>query len=72
MSVHVDFAKIIQGKLGLFKTVPITFIAAISSFSILGHEKFTKVICIVYSFDLVKCGCPTEYCYCFVVYFYVI
>ena len=50
ISVHADFAKIIQDKLGLFKAVPITFIAVISSFSILGHEKLVKVICIVCSF----------------------
>ena len=58
ISVHVDFAKIIQGKLGLFKAVPITFIAMISSFSILGHakENFIKLICIVCSFHLVKCA----------------
>ena len=32
----------------------ITFIAVMSSCSILHHEKFTKVICIVCSFHLVK------------------
>ena len=37
INVHVDFAKIIQGKLGLFKAAPITFISMISSFSFLGH-----------------------------------
>ena len=42
--------------MGLFKAVPITFIAIISYFSILGHEKFIKVICIVCSFHLVKCA----------------
>ena len=40
--------------MGLFKAVPITFIAVISSFSMLGHEKVIKVICIVCSFHLVK------------------
>ena len=55
ISVHVDFAKTIYGKLGLFKAVPITLTAIILSFSILGHEKFIKVICIVCSFYLVKC-----------------
>ena len=39
ISVHVDFVKIILGNLALFKAVPITFIAIISSFSILGQEK---------------------------------
>ena len=57
-SVHVDFEKIIQGKLGLFKAVPITYIA-ISSFSILVHEKkVTKVTFIVCSFHLVKFALP--------------
>ena len=42
------------GKLGLFKAVPITFIAVISFFSILGHKKFIKVICLVCFFHLVK------------------
>ena len=40
--------------------------------SILGHEKFMKVICIVCSLYLVKNElCPIMYCYCFVEYFYV-
>ena len=43
ISVHVDFAKIIKGKLGLFKAVPTTFISIIS-FLLLGHEKSIKVI----------------------------
>ena len=54
ISVHADFAKIIQDKLGLFKAVPITFIAVISSFSILGHKKFIKVIRVVCYFHLVS------------------
>ena len=33
----------------------LTFVAITSSFSILGHEKFVKAICIVCSFHLVKC-----------------
>ena len=40
--------------MSLFKAVPITFIAIISSFSILGDEKFIKAICIVFSFHLVE------------------
>ena len=39
ISVNVNLAKIIYGKLGLFKAVPITFVAMISSFLILSHEK---------------------------------
>ena len=50
ISLYVDFSKIIEVKLGLFRAVPITSIAVISSFLILGHEKFIKVICIVCSF----------------------
>ena len=39
ISGHVDFAKIIQGELDLFKAAPIIFIAVISSFPIPGHQK---------------------------------
>ena len=58
--------------MGLFKTFPITFIAMISYFSILGNEKkIIKLICIVCSFHSVKCALSNVYCYCFVVYFCV-
>ena len=56
ISVHVDITKIILGKLGLFKAVPITFITVMSSFLILDREKFIKVIRIVCSFHLFKCA----------------
>ena len=46
----------------MFKAVPITFIAVISSFSILRHEKFIKVTCIACSFHLVKCGLSVSNC----------
>ena len=44
----------LYSKFGLFKAVPITFIAIISFFSIIGHEKIIKVTCFVCPFHLVK------------------
>ena len=41
---------------GTFKADSVIFITIISFFSILGHKKFIKVICIVCSFHLVKCA----------------
>ena len=46
--------KIIPDNLHLFKAVPITFNAVISSFLILGHKIFIKVICVVWSFPFLK------------------
>ena len=57
--------------MGFFKAVAMTFIAIISSFSILVEERFIKVLCIVCSSHLVKCALSNNF-YCFVVYFYVI
>ena len=73
--VHVDITKIIQGKLSLFKVVPITFIAANYFFRFLVAIKFIKVTGIVRSFHFfiqLNVLCATVYCYCFVICFYVI
>ena len=70
---RLDFAKIGQGELYLFKAVPIIFITLISSFSILGYKKVKTVKYINCSFDLVKfvmsnCALLLS----FIVHFYVI
>ena len=72
ISVHANFAKIIQAELDLFKAVPITFIAVISSFINSWSQKifWKQTHCMLFWFSYFLSNCVLLLL--FIVYFYVI